>query len=148
MTNLIRFAPSTDMRRLQREIDRMFEEFFPRSGGENADAEQAVWAPRVDLAETSDAYLVNVDVPGIPKDDITVNSQDGQLAISGDRKADETIEEANLVRCERTVGHFYRSFALPRRVDAEKISAAYDNGVLRIRVPKTEDSKPRQIKVN
>jgi HSP20 family protein len=46
------------------------------------------------------------------------------------------------------VGHFYRSFALPRRVDAEKISAAYDNGVLRIRVPKTEDSKPRQIKVN
>jgi hypothetical protein len=49
MTNLIRFAPSTDMRRLQREIDRMFEEFFPRSGGENADAEQAVWAPRVDL---------------------------------------------------------------------------------------------------
>jgi len=148
MTNLIRFTPSTDMRRLQREIDRMFEDFFPRPAADEGSGEQAVWAPRVDLAETDDAYLVNVDVPGIPKEDITISYQDGQLAISGERKTEETIEGTNLVRCERAFGHFYRSFALPRQIASEKITAAYDNGVLHVRVPKTEESKPRKIKVS
>ena len=147
MSNLIRFTPSVDMRRLQREIDRMFDDFFPRTAGDS-ESEQAVWAPRVDLAETDEAYLLNVEVPGVAKEDININFQDGRLSISGDRKVEDAVEGKDFVRVERSFGHFFRSFALPKQVSAEKIQAIYENGVLNLKVPKTEDSKPRRIEVS
>ena len=144
MTSLIRFSPTSDMRSLQREIDRMFESFFPRADG---DQEQAVWTPRVDLAETEDVYLVHLDVPGMKKDELTINYQDGTLSISGERKFEEKEENANFVRVERRFGHFYRSFELPKAVNAEQIDASYHDGVLDIRIPKAEESKPKAIKI-
>lgn len=146
MTNLVRFSSTSDVRRMQREIDQLFESFFPaRSGDSNGDS--AVWSPRVDLAETDDVYLIYLDVPGMQKDDISLNFHDGQLSVSGERTFSEREEEPTFVRVERLAGSFYRSFTLPKRVDADGIEATYADGVLTIRVPKAEESKPRRISV-
>ena len=144
MTSLIRFSPTTEVRSLQREIDRMFDSLIPRGNG---DAEQAVWSPRVDLAETDQAYLIELDVPGMKRDDLEVNYQDGSLTVSGERKQQEKEENSSLVRVERRFGRFYRSFDLPQSVDASKIEAKYEAGVLSIEVPKAEESKPRSVQI-
>ena len=146
MANLIR-SSSNDMRSLQREIDRMFDGFFParRSGSEEETS--AVWAPRVDLSETDDAYHIYLDVPGMTKENLNINFHDDQLSVSGERKREETDEQRDYVRVERSYGNFYRSFRLPKRVDADQIEAGYEDGVLSVHVPKSQESKPRRIEV-
>lgn len=146
MTNLIRLSPSNEMRRMQREIDRLFENFFPVRN-ENGEVEAATWAPRVDLVETEEAYVIHLDVPGMKKSDFTINYQDYTLSISGERTLPEPAENQNLVRVERAFGHFFRSFSLPKVVKENEISASYQDGVLSIRVPKAEESKPRRIEI-
>lgn len=148
MTSLSR-TRTRNLNDLQREMDRVFGRFFPSATERDGDSssQQAVWAPRTDLVETEDAYRIHLDVPGMSKDDLTINYQDNQLTVSGERASDRTDENEEYVRVERAFGHFYRSFTLPRTVNADNIEAAYENGVLTITVPKTEDVKPRQIEI-
>ena len=147
MTNLIR-SRSNNMRNLQREIDRVFDSFFPtQRTDESEESSKAVWAPRVDLSETDDLYRIELDIPGMTRDDITISYQDNQLAISGERREESREEDNEYVRVERSFGHFYRAFRLPKTVNAENIEAAYDNGVLTINVPKAEESKPHRIEI-
>jgi HSP20 family protein len=146
MTNLIRFSPSAELRRLQNEIDRVFEGYWPAR--ENGDEPAPMWSPRVDVTETEEAFFVRLDVPGIPKDSIEINFHDGTLSVSGERKAAEKTEQESFVRVERSYGRFFRSFTLPKTVQSENISAAYEDGVLTVRVPKAEESKPRRIQVS
>lgn len=150
MANMIRFSPGSEMRNIQREIDRVFDSFFtPRRSNGGDDASQtAVWAPRVDLAETEDAYLIHADLPGISKENLEINYQDNTLTLSGERKAEEKHEGRNYVRMERTAGSFYRAFSLPRAVQSDAIEADYKDGVLNVRIPKAEESKPRRIEVS
>lgn len=147
MTSLSR-TRNRNLNDLQREMDRVFGRFFPSSTERDSDSssQQAVWAPRTDLVETEDAYRIHLDVPGVSKDELKINYQDNQLTVSGERASNRTDDE-EYVRVERAFGPFYRSFTLPRTVNAENIEAAYDNGVLTITVPKTEDVKPRQIEI-
>ncbi|MEM1126393.1 MAG: Hsp20/alpha crystallin family protein [Bacteroidota bacterium] len=146
MTSLVRFNPSSDLRRMQREFDRLFDGFFPTRLN-NEDRESAVWTPRVDLAETEAAYLVHVDVPGMRKEDFTISYEEGVLTVSGERKQEIRHDEANYVRIERSAGRFFRSFNLPKAIDADKIEATYTDGVLDLTVPKAEETKPRRIEV-
>ena len=145
MTSLIRFSPSLEMRHLQREIDRVFDGFLP--GHDEAEQNQSVWAPRVDLSETEEAYLIHLDVPGMSKDELEINFHDGTLSVRGERRAEEREENHKFVRVERQYGHFFRSFTLPKAVKHEEIGADYVDGVLTINVPKAEESKPRRIEV-
>ena len=147
MKGMVRFSPNVEMRRLQNEFDRLFSDFFPTST-RGTDDEAITWAPRVDLGETDEAYVIRVDLPGLTKEDLTIDYHEGTLSISGERKAEHTEEGTNFVRLERRTGHFYRAFTLPKAVDTNKIEATYTDGVLRIHVPKAEDSKPRRITVN
>ncbi len=147
MASLIRFSPSSDIRRMQREIDRMFNDFLPLANGDSSEGETAVWAPRVDLAETTEAYLITVDLPGIDKKDVAINFHDGTISISGERKTETSDEGKNYVRVERSTGNFYRSFSIPNAVQADKIEAKYSDGVLQIVVPKAEEVKPHRIKI-
>ena len=147
MTNLIRFSPTSDMRRLQREIDSLFEGFFPmRQEGESGDGIQ--WTPRMDLTETEDTYFVHMDLPGLKKEDLEINFQDGSLSISGERRAEETDEQRKYVRVERAYGRFYRAFKLPQAINEAGIEASFEDGVLNIRVPKAEEVKPRRIEIS
>lgn len=144
MNSLIRFSPSTEMRRLQRELDSVFSDFLaPVRNGEG----EAAWSPRVDVRETDNEYTLHLDVPGVKKEDFTIDYHDGTLSVSGERRVEDRQEGESLVRVERAYGSFYRSFALPKAIDQEHISARCEDGVLSIRVPKAEESKPRRIAV-
>lgn len=145
MTNLIRFSPAAELRRLQNEIDRAFEGYWPGRG--NGDDAPATWSPRVDVTETEEAYNVQLDVPGISKDEIEINFHDDTLTVSGERKSSQQTENESFLRVERSFGRFFRSFTLPKTVESENISASYHEGVLTVRVPKAEESKPRRIQV-
>jgi HSP20 family protein len=148
MTNLTR-RRTRNLNDLQREIDRVFGRFFP-SGDDNnqeSSSSQAVWAPRTDLVETEDGYRLHLDVPGLSKDDLKINYKDNQLTVSGERTSTRSSDDEEFVRVERSFGHFYRSFTLPQTVNPEAISATYENGVLTISVPKTDEVKPRQIEI-
>lgn len=148
MANLIRFAPNHELRRMQHEIDRLFNDFFPTTNGNSSEDKGSVWTPRVDLSETHDAYFIHIDLPGIDKKDLTINFQDGTLTVSGERKAEVRDEGKNYVRIERNFGHFFRSFNIPTAVKADKIKANYADGVLLIEVPKAEEVKPFNIRVS
>jgi len=144
MTQLTRRTPNRTIRNLQREVDSIFDQFFGR--GEDEDT-SAVWAPRTDLSETDDAFRIRLDVPGMEKDDITINLQSNTLTVSGERSSERKEEGEEYVRVERAFGNFHRTFTLPDAVDPENVEAAYDNGVLTIHVPKTEKSTRRQIEI-
>lgn len=145
MPNMIRFSPSTELRRLQREIDQIFNGLYP---GTEEETETMQWTPRVDLSETDDAYLIHMDVPGINRDDLEINFQDGTLTIRGHRAESHREEHGSVVRMERSYGRFFRSFSLPSSIQADDISASYEDGVLKINVPKAEESKPKRIELS
>ena len=149
MSSLIRFTPRPDVRRMQREFDRLFENFFPTRPGNGDEAlASAVWAPLTDLSETDDAYLIHLDLPGLKKDNVEINVHDGTLTISGERRHEETQNDEKFVRVERSYGRFYRAFSLPQTINTENIEATFEDGVLNIRVPKAEEVKPHRISIN
>jgi HSP20 family protein len=147
MTKLIR-TPNRNLSSLQQEIDRLFEGFFPsRVSDEETSRYATMWSPRTDLVETPEAYRIEVDVPGLSRDNIHINFQDDRLTISGERSHEAREENEERVRVERSFGNFFRSFTLPSTVNAGDISATHENGVLTITVPKAEESKPRRIEI-
>ena len=144
MTQLTRRTPNRTLRDLQREVDSIFDQFFGRGGDEET---SAVWAPRTDLSETEDVYRIRLDVPGMTKEDITINLQNNTLTVSGERTSERSDEGEEYVRVERAFGNFHRTFTLPDAVDPDNVGAVYDEGVLTINVPKTEESTRRQIEI-
>ncbi len=140
MNGLVR-SPFTE---LQRELNRLFERALPT---ETSGEEGLMWAPRVDLSETEDAYVIRIDLPGVKKEDITINYQDGTLTVSGERKLEKKEEGENFLHVERVYGRFLRTFTFPKEINPDKISAEYKDGVLVITVPKAEESKPKTIEV-
>lgn len=143
MTQLSRI-PASDLRRVQREIDTVFNEFFgsPRNGGSTAG-----WSPRVDVREDEHAYTLVADLPGVAKDDLRIDFHEGVVTISGERAAPETGDGVRVVRAERHRGPFHRAFSLPQAVDADAIEATLADGVLTLRVPKAEAARPRRIAI-
>ena len=105
------------------------------------------WSPALDLYESGDHFVAVVELPGMPKDVIDISLHDGTLTISGERKRESTNGET-AQRGERYVGTFRRSIALPTRVDASKVSATYQEGILKVTLPKAEEAKPKQIQVS
>jgi HSP20 family protein len=105
------------------------------------------WSPALDLYESGDNVVAVVELPGMRKEDIDISLHDGTLTISGERKRESTNGEA-AQRTERYVGTFRRSIALPTRVDASNVNATYENGILKVSLPKAEEAKPKQIKVS
>jgi len=105
------------------------------------------WAPALDLHQNNDNIVALVELPGMRKEDIDISLQDGMLIISGERK-EETKEGNGATRTERYTGKFRRSITLPSRVDMNKVSATYKDGILTVTLPKAEEAKPKQIKIN
>jgi HSP20 family protein len=105
------------------------------------------WSPALDLYESGDHLVAVVELPGMRKEDIDISLHDGTLTISGERKRQINNGETTQ-RTERYVGTFRRSIALPTRVDASKVGATYQNGILKVTLPKAEEAKPKQIQVS
>jgi HSP20 family protein len=106
------------------------------------------WSPALDLYESGDHLVAMVELPGMRKEDIDISLHDGALTISGERKRDSSKNGETAQRTERYVGTFRRSITLPTRVDASKVSAIYQDGILKVTLPKAEEAKPKQIQVS
>jgi len=131
---------------LQREMDRLFEEFsseFPRLTRRR----DIDFVPACDIAETDNQYLISVDAPGMKKEDLKVELNDETLVVSGSRKEEHKETDKNRTFTERYQGHFHRTFLLPQAGDAAKVEANYCDGVLQIAVPKNAASKAKQIPI-
>lgn len=107
----------------------------------------ATWMPPVDIHETEEAYTLVADLPGMKKEDISVNIVEDRVTLKGSRKREERHEEKGYRRYERAEGTFERSFRINGGVDAAKVEATFENGVLTVKLPKPEETKPRQIEV-
>jgi HSP20 family protein len=105
------------------------------------------WTPALDLYQNNDNVVAVVEIPGMRKEDIEISLHDGMLTISGERTSESPNGE-NAERSERFSGKFRRSITLPTRVDAGKVNASYKDGILTVTLPKAEEAKPKQIKVN
>jgi HSP20 family protein len=135
------------------EVDQLFDYAFGRLLGSNDFYRSGVsltdgWAPAVDLYEDKDSVTVQAELPGLKKEDIHINLQDGVLVIEGERKLEEKQEGTESHRSERFAGRFRRTISLASEVDAEKINATYTDGILTVTLPKSEKAKPRQIPIS
>ena len=108
---------------------------------------ESVWSPDVDIIEYKDTFTIDLDIPGFKKDDVTINVKDGILTVTGERKAAAVEDDKYYRYLERPTGGFERSFRLHEHVDGEKITASYDDGVLRLVLPKKEDAKSRCVEI-
>ncbi len=131
---------------LQREINRMFDSMLSRTGEYEGDA-LCDWAPRVDIVERENEYVILADLPGLKREDIAVNVESNTLSISGERTRQEEKSGERWYRAERSCGTFKRTFSLPNTIDAGKVKAEYRNGELVVILPKAEQAKPRQIDI-
>jgi HSP20 family protein len=134
-----------DLFQTRREIDRVFDRL---AGG--AGSMTGPWMPVVDVRETKDALEVVAELPGLRLEDVEVNIENNILSISGEKKQEVTegSPEAEYHLVERRCGRFERSFTLPRTVDAGKISARFENGLLTVHLPKAEAAKPRRVEIH
>ena len=114
---------------------------------ERDDETLAAWVPPVDIAEEKDRILITAELPGFKDTEISLTTENGMLTISGERKFEKEENGKNYHRVERSYGRFARSFSLPNNVDPGKIEAKFENGLLRVELPKREDAKPRMIKI-
>lgn len=124
-------------------IERIFDDLWIAPTGSATQS----WHPVCEVIESDDHYLLNMEVAGIPKDQINIEIQDRQLLISGERKIQSQGAENGVVYSERRFGKFERGFTLPPGLNTEKIQANYQDGILRVMVPKVESAKPRTIKI-
>ena len=143
-TAISRFEPFRGLS-LQDQFNRLFNESFDRSWDE---ASLTTWAPAVDIFETEQELVVKADLPDIKPEELDIRVENNILTIRGERQFEKKVEEKNYLRVERSYGSFSRSFSLANTVKTEAIKAEYKNGVLTLTVPKREEAKPKQIKVN
>lgn len=105
------------------------------------------WVPVVDITEDDKEYVIKAELPGVKKEDVKVTVENGRLSLYGERKMEKEEKEKKYHRIERSYGSFLRSFTLPEGANAEKVSAEFADGVLRVRLPKNETAVPRSVEV-
>jgi HSP20 family protein len=150
MTLLTRWEPFREFPTMQDRVNRMnrlFRESYSPEGPEEA-LTTTGFAPLVDIYEDEHNITLKIEVPGIDEKDIDVRIENNTLTVHGERKIEKEEKEENFRRVERQYGSFTRSFTLPTTVEAEKVSAHYDKGMLTIKLAKKAEAKPKQIKVS
>jgi HSP20 family protein len=142
---LNRWEPFRGAATLQEQVNRLFGNVLEHSGEES---NLTSWAPAVDIYETEHELVVKADLPEVDPKELDIRVENNLLTIRGERKFEKKVSEDHYLRVERAYGSFSRSFSLANTVDAEAIKADYQNGVLTLTIPKREEAKPKQIKVN
>jgi len=149
---MIPWRPFAELGRWESEMERRFANllggrmqslFNDRSG-----AELSIGEPAIDLYEEKDQIVIKAELPGMSKDDIQISLQDNVLVIRGEKKKEDQDEGKDYYRSERVYGAFIRTLPLPAEIDPDRIDAKFKNGVLEIRLPKSEAAKKKQIKIN
>ena len=145
MKSLTRWEPFRGAATLQDKVNRLFSDVFERNSEESS---LTAWAPSVDIYETEHELVVKADLPEVDPKDLDIRVENNILTIRGERKFEKKVSEENYLRVERAYGSFARSFTLANTVNSEAIKADYQSGVLTLSIPKKEEAKPKQIKVN
>jgi len=127
------------------QLNRLFSDFFGRATQEQ---NLTTWAPAVDIYEGENELVVKADLPDVKPEELDIRVENNILTIRGERKFEKKVDEKNYLRVERAYGSFARSFSLANTVNTDAIKADYKDGVLTLSVPKREEAKPKQIKVN
>jgi HSP20 family protein len=145
MTVITRWDPFREFSTLQDRMNRLFRD---SRGGQEEALTTSTFAPPVDVYEDEHNITLKIEVPGIEEKDIDVRVENNTLTVHGERKFEKEEKEENFRRVERQYGSFTRTFTLPQTVDSENIQADYDKGVLKVKLAKKAEAKPKQIKVN
>lgn len=143
--NIIKYDPFRELRGLHDEMSRLFSGVGPSMQGD--EFARGAWSPNVDIFEDSDKLIVEAELPGMDRDDFEVNVENNVLTLKGERKFEKKTEGDNYHRVERAYGAFTRQFTLPQSVTAEGATADFENGVLRVALPKREETKARKIEI-
>jgi HSP20 family protein len=144
--SITKWTPLTNLISLTDRLNRLFDEgFWGEMEGESMPLTR--WQPATDIYETKDSYNFKIELPGFKKDDVNVEIKDNTLMIRGEKKMDNEVKKENYHRIERFYGSFQRTFQLPQNVEAGKVKAKMESGVLEIVVPKSEKAKAKSIPV-
>src|ERR1700736_2201642 len=146
MTVLTRWEPFREFSTLQDRMNRLFRETQGNTQDDSLTTSSS--APAVDVYEDEHNVTLKIEVPGIDEKDIDVRIENNTLVVHGERKIEKEEKEENYRRVERQYGSFTRTFTLPNTVETETVSATYDKGVLKVKLAKKAEAKPKQIKVN
>ncbi|MFW6078875.1 MAG: Hsp20/alpha crystallin family protein [Gemmatimonadota bacterium] len=139
------FSPFRDLRRIRDEMDRLLGSTLGAGGGGAGEA--VGWAPATDVVEQPEEFEVTVELPGMRREDVHVELQDRQLTVRGEKREERERRDERRHLIERSYGSFTRSLTLPRSVDPDRIDARFEDGVLRVRLPKSEAGQGRRIRI-
>ncbi|MCW2973118.1 MAG: Hsp20/alpha crystallin family protein [Thermoleophilia bacterium] len=140
---VVHWNPTRELALLHGDMHRLLGRMVP----ELAETAANAWSPAFDISEEGDQFVVRADLPGLSQDDVVVELQDRRLTVSGERRQERREEHASFIRMERGYGSFTRTLTLPKGVDAEAIEAAFEHGVLELRIPKPVAAEPRRIAI-
>src|SRR5713101_6202066 len=143
--SIIRYEPFRDLRALQDEVNRLFTGNMARFDDEGI--ARGSWSPSVDIYENKDHIVLEAELPGMKREDFDLSVENNVITLRGERHFEKKDESDNYHRVERAYGSFTRSFTLPNSVTAEGANAEYSNGVLRVTLPKREETKARRIEI-
>jgi HSP20 family protein len=143
---IIRWEPARELHSVQSEINRLFNTLF-EAPTPVANGGARRWIPAMDLVENENDFVLRADLPGIDENAVKIELQNDVLTISGERKAEHEERKEGYYRIERSTGAFSRSLTLPEGVDAQKVTASFDHGVLEVRIPKPELRKPHKVEI-
>lgn len=133
------------------EIEDMFNRYDRAVGLSRTGTQEVMtsgdWAPRVDIVENDNEFIIKAEIPDVKKEDVKVSVDNGVLTLKGERKQEKEEKDKKFHRIERYYGSFTRSFTLPENVDESKVKATFKDGMLNLHVPKTEKAKPKAIEV-
>jgi HSP20 family protein len=149
INTLTRWEPLREMEDFQNRLSTLFGRPLRRTNGHGREEiTLADWMPLADITEDEKEYLIKAELPELKKEDVKVTVENGVLTISGERKFEKEEKKKKYHRVERGYGTFMRSFTLPDDADGNKVKAEFKNGLLTVRLPKSEHAKPKQIEVN
>ena len=142
-----RWEPFRSLVDIQGDVNRLLDNFMGRQfNGEMAKGR--AWLPAIDMHETKDNVVLKVELPGVREKDVTVSITGDLLSIKGERRWDDESKDQKFLHVERVYGQFERLVQLPMAVQTDKVKASYRDGVLEVTLPKAEELKPREIKIN
>jgi len=144
---IIRWNPWRDFDVLQREMNRVLEDWSVKTEGKAKELCTSDWVPNVDIYEDREAIVVSAELPGMTEKEVKVSVEERVLTLSGERKFQNEAKKDNYHRVESAYGCFSRSFTLPPNVDRDKISAKMESGVLHVVLPKKEEAKPKAVEI-
>ena len=146
-TQISRWNPTTAAW-LERDPFRLMESFFNGEAGRGEELSNRSWRPAVDIRETGESYVVSAELPGLTKDDVQITIENNVLKLTGERRFEKEVKEEEFHRVERAYGSFSRAFALPTRVDPERVEASFKDGILTVTVRKAAEARPRKIEIS